>query len=568
MSKISIYQVFTRLFGVKNEQPVFNGSLDQNGVGKMNDFTLKALKEIKKLGVTHVWYTGILQHASCESFPEFNMERQNPKVVKGKAGSPYAVSDFYDVNPYLAVNIKNRMKEFESLVDRTHKSDMKVIIDFVPNHVARQYASDIYPDKDFGINDDSSKHFSPKNDFYYTQEALHLQEGMGSDMGEVAIEDYVENPGKATGNDLFSAYPTINDWYETVKLNYGVDYLGNRQAYFDPRPPLWDKMVDILRYWANKKIDAFRCDMAEMVPVDFWHYAITIINKEFPHIEFIAEVYNPDLYSSYLNHGKFDYLYDKVGLYDTLRNIIQYDSPAYAITRCWQSLDGIDEKMLRFLENHDEHRIAAPQFANNPFYAIPSMIVSATLHCGPVMTYFGQELGEPAIGAVGYSGDDGKTSIFDFCHVPEFQKWYDQGKFTQKKLTHDQKLLRNFYKNLLNICVDEPVIGNGAFYDLMWVNNFDGGPDTTKIYAYLRYNESQVFLIVVNFDKYHMHEFKLKIPDHAIELLAVNKDKLFEARDLLNKKNIFKFGLNVATESGISISMQANSGSIFKLSEL
>lgn len=566
MSKISIYQVFTRLFGVKNEHPVYNGSLTQNGSGKMNDFTIKALQEIKKLGITHIWYTGIIQHATCESFPDDGIKNQNPRVVKGKAGSPYAITDYYDVNPYLAVKVKNRMKEFEDLVIRTHKSGMKVIIDFVPNHVARQYASDIYPDRDFGKNDDKAKQFSLQNDFYYAHNALQLQPGMGTQLDDQDIADYTENPAKATGNDLFSEYPTINDWYETVKLNYGVNYLSNREQFFEPRPALWDKMLAILRFWADKKVDAFRCDMAEMVPVEFWNYAIGEMKKEYPHIDFIAEVYNPDLYHAYINYGKFDYLYDKVGLYDTLRNIIQFATPAYAITRCWQSLNDINGKMLRFLENHDEQRIASPQFADNPDYAIPAMIVSATMHNGPVMTYFGQELGEPAIGSSGYSGDDGKTTIFDFYHVPEFQKWYSSGKFVQKNLSAHQKELRNFYKTLLNTCIKETVFGSGQFYDLMWVNNFDGGPDSTKIYAYLRYNARDVFLIVVNFDKFHDQHFNLKIPQHAIDLLPIKDENMVFATDVFAFAASFRFSLNVAAETGVGLGLKAHSGSIFKLS--
>ncbi|MBI9067526.1 MAG: alpha-amylase family protein [Salinivirgaceae bacterium] len=568
MQKISIYQVFTRLFGVKNIKPKLNGGLTDNGVGKMADFTNKALSEIKNLGITHIWYTGIIEHATCESYPDFNIKGQHPSVVKGKAGSPYAITDYFDVNPYLAKDVAGRMKEFELLVKRSHANGLKVIIDFVPNHVAREYHSDVFPEKDFGLNDNKQMNFSPANDFYYMDGELHIEEGMGTNIGHATIEKYTEIPAKATGNDQFTEFPTINDWYETVKLNYGVDYLDNKKQHFDPVPPLWDKMVAILRYWAAKNVDAFRCDMAEMVPVEFWNYAIGAIKSEFPDIMFIAEVYNPNLYDSYINQGGFDYLYDKVGLYDTLRNIIQYDAPAHAITESWQSLNGIDAKMLRFLENHDEHRFASKEFGNNPFNALPAMVLSATMHKGPIMIYFGQELGEPAIGESGYSGDDGKTTIFDFYHVPEYQKWFNGGKFTLDKLSEDQIKLREFYSNLLNLSISNEAISEGEFYDLMWVNNFEGGPDTSKIYAFLRYTIHEVLLVVVNFDMMNAHDFKLRIPNHAIELMKINSNKYFQASDLLNTDNALRFNMGVAIEFGIHISLNPSIGCIYRLEEI
>ena len=117
-----VYQVFTRLFGNTNSTNKPWGTLEENGVGKFEDFTDKALKEIKELGVTHIWYTGVLHHAMVTDYTEFGISNDDPDVVKGRAGSPYAVKDYYNVDPDLAVNPENRMQEFEDLTARTHKA--------------------------------------------------------------------------------------------------------------------------------------------------------------------------------------------------------------------------------------------------------------------------------------------------------------------------------------------------------------------------------------------------------------------------------------------------------------
>ena len=319
--KIIIYQVFTRLFGNRNPRCTSNGSLAENGCGKMNDFTPQALKEIRKLGATHIWYTGVLAHATQTDYTKYGIEKNHPAVVKGKAGSPYAIRDYYDVDPDLAVNVRKRMGEFEALVERTHAAGLKMIIDFVPNHVARQYHSTAKPEgvRDLGEDDDTSMDFSPNNNFYY----LPGQKLAGDvNLYDEQAGSYEEMPAKATGNNRFDAYPTPNDWYETVKLNYGVDFFHNTGCHFSPAPDTWHKMKDILLFWAGKGIDGFRCDMAEMVPCEFWGWAIPQVKAQYPELIFIAEVYNPNEYRNYLYNGHFDYLYDKVGLYDTLRAVI------------------------------------------------------------------------------------------------------------------------------------------------------------------------------------------------------------------------------------------------------
>ncbi len=524
MSKISIYQVLPRLFGNKNEQQEWNGSLETNGCGKMNDFNAKALNEIKSLGITHVWYTGIIEHATQTDYSNYGIAKDHPAIVKGKAGSAYAIKDYYDVDPDLAVDVDKRMHEFKQLVTRTHKAGMNVIIDFVPNHVARQYKSDKKPTNvtDLGEHDFKDYHFHPNNNFYYYNEAFRP---------DFDVADYAEYPAKATGNDRFTPCPSKNDWYETVKLNYGIDY-SNNSKHFDPVPNTWHKMLDILLFWAGKKVDGFRCDMAEMVPVEFWEWAIPNVKSNFADIIFIAEVYNPALYREFIFKGKFDYLYDKVGLYDKLRAVVCHNHAASDITNCWQQVGDIQNHMLNFLENHDEQRIASGFFAGDGMYAKPAMIVSATLTKAPIMTYFGQEFGEKGMQSEGFSGLDGRTSIFDYCKVDSIQRWYSKGKFDAKKLTSEELELQSFYKRLLNLSLTEKAISEGEMYDLTYANFENEFFNTHEQFVYFRKFENELLLVVLNFDD-KVLDTKVRIPKEAIDYLNIKTNVPYVYTSLL-----------------------------------
>ena len=410
-NKTIIYQIFTRLYGNKNTTRKVGGTIDDNGCGKFNDFTPTVLKHIREMGVSHVWYTGVIRHATMTDYTAYGIPRQHPAVVKGRAGSPYAITDYYDVDPDLAVDVDKRMSEFDALIARTHKAGLKVIIDFVPNHVARQYQSICKPEgvHDLGQDDDPEQGFSPHNNFYYCpgqcfSPYLDLYHGEKN--------PYMEYPAKATGNDCFNNAPGMNDWYETVKLNYGLDYYAGRVGHFDPIPDTWNKMVDILLFWASKGVDGFRCDMAEMVPAAFWQWATDIVRLRNPNVIFIGEVYNPAEYRNYI-HAGFDYLYDKVGMYDTLRAVMCGGQSTHAITSAWQQTDDIRQHMLYFLENHDEQRIASQQFAGDARKGVPALVVSALLQQNPLMIYFGQEYGERGMDAEGVSGQDGRSTMFD-----------------------------------------------------------------------------------------------------------------------------------------------------------
>lgn len=560
MEKIIIYQVFTRLFGNPEQTSTPNGSLQENGCGKMDGFTQQALHEIKKLGATHIWYTGIIAHATQTDYTAYGMPPNHPSVVKGKAGSPYAIRDYYDVDPDLAVDVACRMKEFEALVERTHANRLKVIIDFVPNHVARQYHSLAKPKgiRDLGETDDPATAFSPDNNFYYIP-GQRLQ-------GEIDLHneqwgDYTELPAKATGNNRFDAFPNKNDWYETVKLNYGTDYIHHTGNHFSPIPDTWHKMKDILLFWAGKGIDGFRCDMAEMVPCEFWGWVIPEVKAKYPHLVFIAEVYNPHEYRNYLFHGKFDYLYDKVGLYDTLRAITCGYGSATGITSCWQSVDDIQSHMLNFLENHDEQRIASDFFAGNPFKALPALIVSACMNTNPMMIYFGQELGEPGMDEEGFSGRDGRTTIFDYWSIDSLHRWSNNGHYNTHLLTPKEKELRKFYSRLLNLCNQEAALCQGVFFDLMYVNRDGWQMNEHKQYAFLRKYEDEVLMIAVNFDEMPA-QVSINLPAHAFEYLHIPEYESIAAVNLLDSR---KESLSFTTSTPTRVELPAYGGKILKL---
>jgi glycosidase len=381
---------------------------------------------------------------------------------------------------------------------------------------------------DFGAQDDKTVAYHPRNDYYYVPGkdfVVPTDTNVNDGLADLKDGRFAESPAKATGNNVFSEAPSKNDWYETVKLNYGVDYQNNNQTHFDPIPPVWTKMRDILVYWSNKGVDGFRCDVAEMVPVEFWNWVIPELKKVKPSLVFIGEAYDPTAYETYLTKGKFDYLYDKVGLYDGLKRLMRNEPNATVadIDHVWQvESANFGNKMLRFLENHDEERIASKAFAGDPMLSIPAMVVSATLSGGPVMLYSGQELGEKAEGISGFSGDDGRTTIFDYWGVPALQQWVNTGKYDGALLSDNQKALRAFYSKLFKIAGQSDAIINGKHYNIPLENNNRG-------YAFFRYTANERMLIVVNFDREQSLERDITIPADVL-----SGAKPASARELLN----------------------------------
>lgn len=550
-----IYQVFTRLFGAEGKHKTPGGSMKQNGCGKMNDLTAEVLADIRSLGCNYIWTTGVIEHAQQSDYTAYGIGKDNPVVVKGRAGSPYAIKDYYDIDPDLAASVPDRLKEFGQMVERVHRAGLKIIIDFVPNHVARQYHSDAKPlgVNDLGEDDNVTMRFDPNNNFYYLiGEPLSVHNICD---GETAGTPYTENPAKVTGNDCFSSCPGRNDWYETVKLNYGIDYEHWNQTYFGnvDVPDTWNKMLDILRYWASRGVDGFRCDMAEMVPCEFWGWVIPKIKSEHKDVIFIAEVYNPYEYRNYIYNGKFDYLYDKVGLYDTLRRVMGGES-ASLITQCWQSVDDINQYMLNFLENHDEQRIASDFFAGSALKGRPALLASALMRSNPFMIYFGQELGEEGMEEEGFSGRDGRTTIFDYWTIDKILR-YRQG-----KLTEDEQDLRNYYKKVLNLCNHEAALRQGKFFDLMYANYENQHMDTNKLYAFLRCHNTELIIVVCNFSN-STEAMSLNIPDHAFDYLNIESGK-YTATNLLTDE---KMDVDLHPDTPVNMLVRPLDGKVIKL---
>jgi glycosidase len=547
MNKIIIYQIFTRLFGNRNTSRIENGTIAENGCGKFNDFDAKTLKQIKNLGITHIWYTGVIRHATQTDHTKYGIPRNHPAIVKGKAGSPYAITDYYDVDPDLAIDVNNRMEEFEAMLQRTHKAGMKVIIDFVPNHVARQYHSLMKPDgvKDLGEDDNKLNGFDPQNNFYYCP-GCNFSPYFDLYNGET--EPYQENPAKATGNDHFGPCPGVNEWYETVKLNYGVDYYAGRIGYFDPVPNTWHKMLDILLFWSSKGVDGFRCDMAEMVPAEFWGWATNRVKSKYSNIIFIGEVYNPSEYRNYISNG-FDYLYDKVGMYDTMRAATCGQCNTSAITHAWQANDDIRSHMLYFLENHDEQRVASTFFAGEGKKGIPAFVASVLMQQNPFMLYAGEEYGESGMDKEGFSGLDGRTTIFDYWSIDTLCR------ATWNTLNEDEKKLYELHQKVLRIANKEQSICNGAFFDLMYANNH-----LDKQYVFIRRYEGEMLLIAVNFDTRDVC-IGVNIPEHAFNFLNLEEVKV-QATDLLtNKKKTYE----LKKDSPIAIQLGASGAVVMKM---
>lgn len=561
--KINVYQVFTRLFGNTNHTNKPWGTLEDNGVGKFNDFSDEALKAIKDLGITHVWYTGVLHHAMVTDYSGIGIPGDDPDVVKGRAGSPYSVKDYYNVNPDLATDPGLRMEEFEALIERTHKHGMKVIIDIVPNHVARVYHSVTNPPgvEDFGASDDLSREYLKDNNFYYipgqpfrVPEWRDGYQVLGGEDHSGADGYFNENPAKWTGNGSRSPQPDMNDWYEAVKINFGVNPEGKNDfdalpagyenepchvhhAYWKDKqvPNSWVKYRDIALYWLDKGVDGFRYDMAEMVPVEFWSYMNSSIKMIKPDAFLLAEIYQPHIYRDYIRKGKMDYLYDKVQLYDSLKAIMQGHGSTDAIVHIQNELADIEHHMLHFLENHDEQRIASPDFAGDARLGMPAMVVSATIGSSPTMLYFGQHVGEPGSEEPGF-GAPTRTSIYDYIGVPHHQHWMNEGKFDGAGLSDTEKDLHEFYTTLLNFTLSSEAL-MGEYKEIhsfnrehtMWYND--------RVFSYVRWKGEERLIIIVNFDASETFGFDLQLPEELINLWNLQEGK-YALRDQLSNETV------------------------------
>jgi len=568
-----IYQVFTRLFGNTNSANIPWGSIEQNGVGKFDDFDDAALQSIAELGTSYVWYTGVPHHALVHDYTEYGISLDDPDVIKGRAGSPYAVKDYYNVNPDLALEPQNRLQEFEQLIARTHANNMKVIIDIVPNHVARHYESLNLPEgqSNFGANDNTGLEYSKHNNFYYIPDSkFEVPSGSNSlqttagESSSLADGKFHEVPAKWTGNGSRKAKPDANDWYETVKVNYGVRPDGSYDfvrlpAEYAKRdhnshyefwqqqtdlPNSWYKFEAIVHYWLEKGVDGFRYDMAEMVPVEFWSFLNSSIKHKYPDTLLLAEVYNPSLYRDYILLGKMDYLYDKVEFYDELKLVMQGKGPTKALEKTQDRMKDIEAHMLHFLENHDEQRIASLEFAGSAEKGKPALVVSALISQSPTMLYFAQELGEDGSEETGF-GDPSRTTIFDYAGVPAHQRWMNNGKFDGAQSSDAEKALRQFYRQVMNISAEHPSM-LGEYRSLHSFNTDKALGYSEKQFSFVRYTEDSALIVVTNFAEEAV-EFSLHIPKDIMQIWSKENSKIVLHDLLSNIEN----ELTVAESEGV-----------------
>lgn len=584
-----IYQVFTRLFGNTETNNKPWGTIEENGVGKFAAFNDKALSEIRKLGVTHIWYTGVLHHAMVTDYTAYGISNDDPEVVKGRAGSPYAVKDYYNVDPDLATDPARRMEEFDALLERTHANGLKAIIDIVPNHVARKYHGLNNPEGvvDFGANDDKEVTYKRDNNFYYIPgESFRVPEWqpgylpLGGESNPLIDGTFDEVPAKWTGNGSRLSQPDQNDWYETVKINYGVKPDGTKdfdtlpggyyemdfRAHYDfwkdkSVPDSWIKFRDIALFWLDKGVDGLRYDMAEMVPVEFWSYMNSAIKKKYPEALLLAEVYNPGLYRDYIHLGKMDYLYDKVGFYDSIKHMIQGHGWTDHIPKVQEEIADIEHHMLHFLENHDEQRIASPDFAGSAQKGMPAMVVSTTISTSPTLLYFGQEVGEPGAEHAGF-GSPTRTSIFDYIGVPHFQRWTNGKLFDGGALSEEERALREFYKRLLSFTIDSEAL-MGSYQEIHYYNKDQNQEYDHRIFSFVRWTENEQLLIISNFDAGKHYKLELQVPEEII-----NYWELTSGEYQLNDQLVGQGANTLSVEDGIGkveIDLPPLASRIFKL---
>ena len=521
MGKVIIYQMLPRLWGNVGGKNIKNGTLKDNGCGKFSSIDTISLEYLRSLGVSHVWYTGIIRHATAEDSD--GCTPSSADWVKGRAGSPYSITDYYDVNPYLADEPENRMEEFHKLVERTHAAGLKVIIDFVPNHVARDYGrfAAAHPAPTgmaaLGESDDKSVHWKDSNDFFYYPGiplALPIQN-----------QTYMEMPAMASGNSYTSS-PGVNDWYDTIKLNY-----------CDTHTETWEKMYDIVNFWAGQGVDGFRCDMVELVPPAFFKWLISRIKKDRPDLLFVAEVYQKTLYSKYIREIGFDLLYDKSGIYDTLRAIVEKNAKdsgvpvedwqsAKRITWNWQSLGDLQPYMLNFLENHDEQRFASDFFGCDARNSYAALYTALYLNNAPFMLYAGEEVGERGMDNEGFSGRDGRTSIFDWWAPSSLTRLYKYIHGEKEALTPEEETMLDTYRKALKFAAEDNAVSKGTVYDLCYCNYASDGFNPDRHFAFLRDFEDETLLIVCNFSK-NDADMKISIPEHAFNWMKMPESEVF-----------------------------------------
>ncbi len=571
-TKPRIYQLLPRLFGNENETRKVNGTLIENGSGKFSDLSASVLSGLQADGYSHVWLTGVIQQATSTDYSEAGQAADDPDLLKGIAGSPYAIRDYFDVSPDYADNPAERLEEFKALTERMKAAGLKVLIDFVPNHVARSYGSDIRPELAFGVKDRKDVYFDPDNNFFYLTPEITDGEAplrlptVDRKTGQIINETarLVGNAdgffppervhGRVTGNNVASWYPSNGDWYETVKINYGFDFLNRDRppeypSAITPRkriPDTWKKMDSIIEYWQGLGVDGFRVDMAHMVPPEFWKWMIHRARERNSETFFCAEAYNDDpakvpsrdpalreedsVMLALLDAG-FNAVYDDPG-YDTLEHVYHGKAWVNDLEEVQESLGAFFfDCALRYTENHDEIRLAHPSTWGGQGMEVGRPVTATLfgLSRGAVMVYHGQKVGEPGLGREGFGGDDQRSSIFDYWSLPELNKWWNNGVADGAQLSAEQRELRAWYLRLLDV-LQEPAftVGNSVQLNLANRDNpfygkvEDVGPSGHWFYSYVRSDpeSGSRFLVTSNFHaNATLRHVRVRLPDSALNAL-------------------------------------------------
>jgi glycosidase len=569
-----IYQLVVRYFGNTSGANIVDGDIEQNGCGTFADVSDRALAELRRLGVTHVWLTGVLRQATLTDYSSIGLPADPPDIIKGRAGSFYAVRDCVDVCPDYAREPERRMSELEALIERIHAAGLRALIDLVPNHVSRNHSSEA-SDFDFGRGDDQSQFFTPSNNFYYLVDppgrALTLPKPSHWNppgimfSGHFAREDGA--PGRApkvTGGDDYARVvdtrPSENIWYETIKLNYGYDFTAQK-GHYDPVPRTWTMVDAIIAFWQRKGVDGFRCDFAHYVPREAWAYLISRARERDAAAFFVAESYpysgsaDPVHEQAQMIDAGFDAVYHS-GAYNALKRIYQghsdqlQDDPTNGLDAYEREMAALDDTSrphyLEYLENHDERRIPSPIVdsaspGDSGFGSATATHQLAPLQLlysqGPILILNGQEVGEPGAGATGFKGDNGRTTIFDYWRMPTFARWVNHHAYDGGQLDSAEAALRRYYADLLQLCQHPSITGSG-YWGLRSYNRAGSATGASDwLYPFARYAPAsgQLLIVVANFRPSSAERGQVHVPRELTRACSVPDGALLSVRLLLNE---------------------------------
>jgi glycosidase len=361
-----IYEIYPRNFSAE---------------GNFNGITAR-LDELRDLGVNILWLMPI--HPIGE------------KMKKGTIGSPYAVRDYYGINPDFGT-----ADDLKRLVTESHKRGLKVIIDIVANHTAWDNVMMAHPE-------------------FYKQDAS----------------------GKVI--------PPVPEWTDVAGLNYNNTKL---RTY----------MIDMLKHWVKDfDLDGFRCDVAYMVPTDFWEQARTELEKVKPDIMMLAEATKPELLTKAFD---IDYSWP---LHATLNKVMLEGAPASDLKASFeQSLKEFPRGSLhlRISDNHDEARAVA-RFGIRG--ALATQVLMFTLD-GVPLVYNGMEVGDAT--------ESGDPALFE--KMPVFWK------------PKERPPLRDIYRDLIKLRKQYAPFRNDR---VVWLRN----SAESDLVTFMRLDGKDEFVVVVN----------------------------------------------------------------------